>query len=189
MRNQRGVTLIEILAVVIILGVLSAIAVPSVYGYIERAKETQFILYATNIKAAAVNIYDKHPSYKDLSSGATRNETITMAIAEEMGTTWYSPYSQKYMVTGVSIPSASMTYISVSNDGKVYMKGDHVLQTTGEKLSLDLGYGKLATPKEARDDPALKNPNIHWTSYALNVGGHGGKPAGHLEILLYSFED
>jgi len=36
--NQKGLTLIELLAVIIVLGIIMAIAVPSVAGVIERSK-------------------------------------------------------------------------------------------------------------------------------------------------------
>jgi len=185
--NQRGITLIEVMAVIVILGILSAIAIPSVYGYVEKAKETKFLLDAVNIKAATASAYENNPSLKNLSSGSSRNQKVAEAIAAAMNTTWYEPYNQMYMVSGISIPSASMTTISVSNDGKVYMNGSYVLRTAGEAISESLGYGKLATPSEVAADPSLKNPNIFWTSNGFAVGGHQGKPAGHISILLYSF--
>ncbi len=36
--NQRGVTLIELLAVIVILGIISAVAVPSILNQIDKAK-------------------------------------------------------------------------------------------------------------------------------------------------------
>jgi len=38
LKNQKGLTLIELLAVIVVLGIIAAIAVPSVAGVIERAK-------------------------------------------------------------------------------------------------------------------------------------------------------
>jgi type IV pilus assembly protein PilA len=38
-KNERGLTLIELLAVVVILGIISAIAVPSIGGLIENCSD------------------------------------------------------------------------------------------------------------------------------------------------------
>ena len=37
-RNKKGFTLIEIIVVLVIMGILIAIAVPSVLGYVNKAK-------------------------------------------------------------------------------------------------------------------------------------------------------
>ena len=39
--NKKGFTLVEIIVVLVILAILAAIAVPSVLGYVERAKESE----------------------------------------------------------------------------------------------------------------------------------------------------
>ena len=39
LKNERGLTLIELLAVIVILGIIAAIAVPSIGGIIQKSKE------------------------------------------------------------------------------------------------------------------------------------------------------
>lgn len=39
LRNQKGLTLVELLAVIVILGIVAAIAVPAIGGVIERSKK------------------------------------------------------------------------------------------------------------------------------------------------------
>jgi type IV pilus assembly protein PilA len=53
MNNQRGLTLVELLAVIVILGIISAIAVPSIGGIIDKSKKDAQVAEAIQIISAA----------------------------------------------------------------------------------------------------------------------------------------
>ena len=53
LRNKKGVTLVELLAVVVILGIIAAIAVPTIGGLIERQQEKADELTLENVISAA----------------------------------------------------------------------------------------------------------------------------------------
>ncbi len=53
LRNKKGVTLVELLAVVVILGIIAAIAVPTIGGLIARQQEKADIATLQNIISSA----------------------------------------------------------------------------------------------------------------------------------------
>jgi type IV pilus assembly protein PilA len=53
LNNQRGLTLVELLAVIVILGIITAIAVPSIGGLVENSKKDAAIADALQIISAA----------------------------------------------------------------------------------------------------------------------------------------
>lgn len=76
--NNKGFTLVEIIVVLVILAILAAIAVPSVLGYVEDARKTQYIAEARSIftvvqteeaKFRAENNLDKYEKYPAKSDG------------------------------------------------------------------------------------------------------------------------
>ena len=47
--ENKGFTLVELIVVLVILAILAAILVPALLGYIDRAKEKQYVLNALQL--------------------------------------------------------------------------------------------------------------------------------------------
>lgn len=57
--NNKGFTLIEVLAVVVIIAVLGLISVPSILSTINKGKETSYQLLVKDIKIAGQQLFDE----------------------------------------------------------------------------------------------------------------------------------
>jgi type II secretion system protein G len=70
-KNQKGFTLIELLIVVAILGILAAVIIPNVAGFLARGKLAAARTEADNIKTAALAYYADNDAFPDDQTGLT----------------------------------------------------------------------------------------------------------------------
>jgi type IV pilus assembly protein PilE len=83
MRKQRGVTLVELLTVVLVVGILGAIAVPSYTSYMRKAKRADAKVALTNTAQQLERCYTRYYDYTNLACGVnlpynTPNGTYTI---------------------------------------------------------------------------------------------------------------
>jgi len=137
-RNEKGLTLIELLAVIVILAIIAAIAIPSVSGIINKSKDKTEIANAHLIIDAARNKF----SMENLVPNATvTSETVTLQQLVDEGYLEQAPKDPKaanttYLGTGTgTVTSVTATYTAgttagtsivsytinlVANDGTAY---------------------------------------------------------------------
>lgn len=70
MKDKKGFTLIELIAVVVILSILAIIATPNIVNMIDRGKKEQYVADAKDFIAKATYMY-KQEKYKEKFSDVT----------------------------------------------------------------------------------------------------------------------
>jgi prepilin-type N-terminal cleavage/methylation domain-containing protein len=63
--KRKGFTLLELLIVVIIVGILAAIAVPQFFRVAERARSTELVNVLGSIRSAQMRYYSEHATFTD----------------------------------------------------------------------------------------------------------------------------
>lgn len=76
--NEKGLTLIELLAVIVILGIVAAIAVVSITNVIQKARDQAFVGNAIALKEAA-DFYIRH----EVTSGRPLQAEVTYKMLEK----------------------------------------------------------------------------------------------------------
>lgn len=112
--NKKGMTLFELLAVIVILGIVAAIAFPTVNGLIENSRKEAFANNANNfIKAAIVDAkadYTSHNVADSVTYTITGKNTFTKASTNYGATAGFELDSD---LTGATI------VVAVTTDGVV----------------------------------------------------------------------
>ena len=101
--RQRGFTIIELMIAIAIIGVLAAIAIPAYQDYIKRARVSEGLTLATQVKDAATEYY--------MSNGTFPTSNAMCGLAPSTSITGNSVQSIRINSSGVII----ITYFSTSD--------------------------------------------------------------------------
>ena len=82
-KNKKGFTLVEIIVVLLIIGILLAITIPSIMGYVSQAKDAQFEAEGRSGYVAAQTLTARN----NTTPGDTTATITKDTIGEELGDT------------------------------------------------------------------------------------------------------
>ena len=85
-KNNKGFTLVELIVVLVILAILAAILVPTLLGYIDRARSEKDFSTAQTMRVAAQAAIDQ--AYGDGNVPGTTNTATTIAQMKSAATGW-----------------------------------------------------------------------------------------------------
>ncbi|MGL4953724.1 MAG: type II secretion system protein [Culicoidibacterales bacterium] len=75
-KNQKGITLVELLAVMVIVGIIAAISIPAIGNLIENTRKDAFIATAQNVTEAARLVVAQNSEACDDADGCIIDFTI-----------------------------------------------------------------------------------------------------------------
>ncbi|CAM5567707.1 type II secretion system protein [Bacillus circulans] len=112
-KNEKGLTLIELLAVIVILGIIAAIAVPSIAGIIQNSKEDA-------VKADAITVLNAAKNYvaaNDIPKNGKIDQADLKSYVSGLKTTFGD-----YVVTSADGINFTLTTTNKVVAGKKFIK-------------------------------------------------------------------
>lgn len=85
-KNNKGFTLVELIVVLVILAILAAILVPTLLGYIDRARSEKDFSTAQTVRVAAQAAIDQAYGDGKLADGSTPSGGAALTISNMGGT-------------------------------------------------------------------------------------------------------
>ncbi|WP_336881767.1 type II secretion system protein [Priestia koreensis] len=139
LKNQKGLTLIELLAVVVILGIIAAIAIPSIGNIIQKSRED-------GVKADAMQIINAAKTYVSANGTPEAQAATTGGTAEQKEGEMTQAMLKKY-VDDVSLTDGYKVFVKTNTNG-----GDtYEITGSGKAGKITINFAD-ATIKQIKDD-------------------------------------
>lgn len=120
MKKKKGFTLIELMAVIAIIAILSAVLVPTVSGYINRTKKSNIVVQSRNV------LYYILSSGEHIDNNSKLKELIDKGLLDD--------YEGKYDLLQSDIEYKSIKSIVADQEAvnKIKIENGKIIEWTGE---------------------------------------------------------
>lgn len=182
--------MIELIVVVLILGVISAVAVPKISGLTDKAKEATLVENLRNVQIATLTAAKEDPTLNvGGQTGQSRVKGAAKRIAqnfgEELGYLDEQSEGRPYFPS-IEIPTANNWYFNAKTDSddkvRLYIYVYNITEKDARMLAQQIGLG---TPDYSGDDDFdPSNSLAHFTAKSIDAGDHRHRT---LYIKLHEF--
>ena len=118
-KNQKGLTLIELLAVIVILGIIAAIAVPSISGTINKTKVKADASTETMIREAALRYVIDEGLTATTSALSIEDKLIDEGYLQDMSLVKQSDSTREFSTFTATYNSSSGNWTITVSDADV----------------------------------------------------------------------
>lgn len=165
--SHKGFTMIELMFVISIIAILSAIAIPTYHNYTLRTKVAEGIILASAAKIAVIEAYAS-TAHTSLAAYSGSGPALTNSYV-------YS-YTPSTLVTSISIAAISNTLAPSLPEGRITITyGGQLSKILGSPLLLTPGSGTLQDGKPSI--PININMPIIWGCTINSVNAFRYVPA------------